>query len=292
MRLYSPLDPNISTASAIEHAAALARTHGIELVLTSPAGDVELPAPACLRGEQARQAWEAIVIQEREAIDKHRDDCLAELDRTGVVAGVAEQRARGARGLLEIVDRDPDSLTVLGARSGQPGLDSAIARFVRRSPTSTLVVRGPYRRPVQHALVGTDFSPSSRRALELTLELFPNARVTAVHVLKSWLPGENSWIALGELADLEQALETGARKLGTELIASLPESQRTRVAFELARSPSVGAELIARAAGFDLVALGNHGHGGGGLFGRTSEAVSRAVQCSVLVSSFDRGASP
>lgn len=135
---------------------------------------------------------------------------------------------------------------------------------------------------LRHVLVATDFSESSRAALDAGLNLAhaAGARLTLLHVCP---PGVD---ALGA-AGLEEGMAIGRNV--HESLAVLKD-RLTGVAdsrVELVTDPSPAAVLVDYAAthDVDLIVVGSHGRGAAGRFllGSVADRVARHAGCSVLV---------
>ncbi len=130
---------------------------------------IEPPLARLLRQHQSEQAEKlAAWVQERTNIEVVLD----------VVKGSPswELAARGKKA----------DLVVVGSSSIDAFSVGPVAkRVARKATTDTLVVRRQPRVPYRRIVAATDFSEQSRVAVDRSLELFPDAEVTALYSLPS-----------------------------------------------------------------------------------------------------------
>lgn len=106
-------------------------------------------------------------------------------------------------------------------------LGSSVDALARRSPVPLLVVRNRAREPYREVVVASDFSPTSRQALETAVMLFPDAGFTLFHAFG------NPYPALAGM-DLARARHDGLRQAEREAHAfletcRLPQAIRQRI---------------------------------------------------------------
>ncbi len=191
---------------------------------------------------------------------------------------------------LAVVAKDVGADLLVAARHGEHRLDerllgSTTERLVRHAPCSVLVVHPARRERIElmkHVMVGTDFSPSAKVALDMAKGIAGafEAWVTLVHV----------WdIVPTEL--LEEPLKPGEgphdfldRKLAEVQHEVLGEASTERLLIR-DKSPVVTLCDEAGDRDVDLLVVGTHGRTGLGrlLLGSVAERVVRHAPCSVLV---------
>lgn len=138
--------------------------------------------------------------------------------------------------------------------------------------------------PFSHILVATDFSPSSRSALEAGVFLAKQfgARVTLVHVVEPQFLAYAGTPFL-PMVDFASEAERGARAL---LRASEEELAKQVELTTTVEHGSAWREILADAesSNADLIVLGTHGHTGlaRALIGSTAEKVVRMATIPVL----------
>jgi len=234
------------------------------------------------------------------------DDIVSQIvddAKRGLVDAEAEVRKLGAKRVTtklfhgqpwqEIVDAaksDPAvDLIVTGSR-GRTGLSrvllGSVAELVVRHATCPVLTVHPQNepKPFAHVLCPVDFSPSSRAAVELAIEMTQagGAGVTLLHVVDmAFASGELQPPEIYRDVDRRAAalLDTWCRELSAK--SAVRVSQRTR-----AGSP--GAELLAALEAdrtFDLVVMGSHGRTGLPrlALGSVAEKTVRHAHCPVLV---------
>jgi nucleotide-binding universal stress UspA family protein len=163
-------------------------------------------------------------------------------------------------------------------------LGSSVDALARRSPVPLLVVHRRARTPYRHVVVATDFSPSSRRALETAAALFPDADFTLFHAF------DNPYPAIASV-DVAQARSDGRRIAQGEAEAflrscALPNAMHARMQLTLDYGDP-GALLRARSAMHpsDLVVLGTQRRRGllGLLIGSVAQRILEQADNDVLV---------
>lgn len=94
--------------------------------------------------------------------------------------------------ILAACDAEAAGLIVTGVARNEAlsriVLGSTVDALARRSPVPLLVVRSRARAPYREVVVASDFSPSSRRALETAAVLFPDAGFTLFHAFGNPYP--------------------------------------------------------------------------------------------------------
>jgi universal stress protein E len=135
----------------------------------------------------------------------------------------------------------------------------------------------------QALLVAMDFSPSSRRALDLCLLWRPDGEITALHVVDSGFAARIEASGLGSAADVIAKLrgraaeefawlaeEKGAENFSTMIVEGVPFVEIVKIANDLE---------------VDMIAMGMHRPAmplDQLLFGSTTEPVLRTSRCPVL----------
>ena len=135
----------------------------------------------------------------------------------------------------------------------------------------------------QALLVAMDFSPSARRALDLSLAWCPQAEITALHVV------DTEFAARVEAKGLKTRAEVVAQLRGRadEEFAWLRQEKGAAafVPMIVEGTPFVEIVKVARDIEVDMIAMGMHSgvaRFDAFLFGSTSEKVLRTSRCPVL----------
>ena len=135
----------------------------------------------------------------------------------------------------------------------------------------------------QAVLVAVDFSPSSRRALDLCLAWCPRGEITALHVVDTEFATRVEAKGLGSRAEVIAKLRARADEEFTWMA-----QEKGAAAFDsmiVEGLPFVEIAKIAKDLEVDLIAMGMHSGGprfDALLFGSTSEKVLRTSRCPVL----------
>ena len=290
------IDFSPESTLAARQAVAIARHVGAEVALVHAQLVVELPHVGVEPEAQVRAAldtYRALLARELEESRAR----LAELRRSLAGQGVEISQAlvEGAtdEAVCAAAHELAADLLVVGTH-GRTGLrwfflGSVAQRVVRHSAVDVLVARregagaGGFRR----AMVATDFSPASLRALDRALELVaPGGSIDLVHCLPFrpvglWSEGVVAWDL-----ELEAALEQNLKAQGEALLAPRRRPHGPAVAFHLLREPPApGIVHWLETRPCDLAVLGSHGRKGfrRAVLGSVAEAVVRRAPCSVLV---------
>lgn len=98
-----------------------------------------------------------------------------------------------AEQILRTADAERCEMIVIGlgreGAFGRFGLGKTMDRLLRRSRLPVLVVRDRPRGPYRHILAATEFSASSRHAIELATRLFPEQMLTVFHAYSAPMSG-------------------------------------------------------------------------------------------------------
>jgi len=285
------VDLSLQSDQALDRAGALAKLRGAKLLIVNAQAD-DAPianvandmleqigqVSAAMHAEVARQLGQRLEAMRARGVD-------AEL--VALVGPPGEVIAQAA------TERQAD-LIVVGTH-GLTGisrflLGSVATAILRHAPCDVLVCRGTSGPSAfQRALVATDFSAAAARALRGAVELAaPDAAVDLVH---AWQLPAGSWGAtlLGQArfpwSTVRDAVLSAARSQADQLVAANASLGRS-LHVELVQGPP--ASVITHTAergGYDLIAIGTHGHRGFRrlLLGSVAESTIRHAPCSVLV---------
>lgn len=274
-------------AIAVNRAGALAKACGAKLVLCHVTQEASYPMPSKLEAAELAKASQRNV----KALQK----LAAPFEAAGVTVTVETRAGYPDEGVVAVADECGAELLVTGTH-GRTGLarfflGSIAEKVVRLSHTNVLVVRSKKddgAGPFHNILVPTDFSPASKKALGLALEVAaPGASITLFH---AWhYPAGTMSTATTEstdpLAELKAEIVANGESKGADWVA-----EYSRVGIELSFEQSYGPPAGAvsdrlRDSDFDLVAMGTHGYRGFRRFmlGSVAETTVRHAPCSVLV---------
>ncbi len=201
------------------------------------------------------------------------------------VTAVAE-RAEPTELILRVAKARGCDLIVTGiARDetlGRFGLGTTVDHLLRRSRVPLLIVKERVRGPYSNIIVATDFSESSRGALEAPIAFFPDRKLDLFHAYDVPLAGIAGEPPGADDYRAEVAAEAAA------FLASAGVAETGRRRFGLLTERGHPSELIhqyVRDRGVDLVVLGSHGRSAllDMFLGSTAKEILSALACDVLV---------
>ncbi len=279
-KILCPIDFSQGSLHAMHVAVRMANESDAELDLVH----VCYPPAASIGGVPPRtpEAFEQLADDAERALES----ALAQAKEVGATR-VNARLLTGIPGDTLVEEAaDPAIDVIVIGTEGRTGIARALLgsvadQVIRHAPCSVLAVRGDSEpRPFDHVLCPTDFTDSSRYALELacTLATRGGAGITLLHVVPSPVTGQPS----GPHSDLGRSaarLDTWTSELGPNI--SVPIATRTRVGF----AGSETLAVLAEDRTFDLVVMGSHDRGGikRVLIGSVAEKVVRHARCPVLV---------
>jgi len=170
LRVLVGIDLTERSRNAFSRAVELARSRGAALTILHVTSDA-LPA------------------QVATAHDTFATDVLRDLVSKAQAGGVANAtqvlvRGRDYETIIEQAHKDNSSLIVIGTHRPssiiQDMLGTTADRVLRYGAFPLLLVRAKAERAYKTILVAVDFSPASRKALELVIRLFPQARIAVL----------------------------------------------------------------------------------------------------------------
>lgn len=281
-RILCPTDFSDFSMCALEHAAALARWCGAEILVLHVVQPVFADVPVPVSGDS----------RERLAADLRTFAAPAEAARVRVRT-VIEDGAPVSTIVRTAAESSAD-LVVMGTH-GRSGfehflLGSVTEKLVRKAPCPVLAVhdqhaalprQGP---PYARVLCPTDFSEAAARAVALASSIAcePQSRLTLMHVVET-LPPDDALSGGG--VDLVDHLRRREEALGARLRQLVPADAACTPEHVLVRGkPSREIVRQARDSAADLVVMGVHGHNPVhvAVFGSTAHAVVRDAPCAVL----------
>lgn len=122
-----------------------------------------------------------------------RKQLCADIGDVGGRATMLIAEGDPAEEILRAGDAERCEMIVIGlgreGTFGRFGLGKTMDRLLRRSRLPVLVVRERPRGPYRHILAATDFSASSRHAIELAARLFPEQTLTVFHAYSAPMSG-------------------------------------------------------------------------------------------------------
>jgi nucleotide-binding universal stress UspA family protein len=268
------LDFSECSRVALGHAQRVASWAGAQLhpvhVVDTPIDEIREDAALTVmqRGihaglvEDARKRWDAFVEGMPGASDLHLDIFVAHR-----LVGIRQQ-----------LDRHNADLLVLGAYGDERpsvGMGTLASTCVRNLPTDVLIVRDSHRDPFRTVVVGIDFSPACRRALEAASLLAhgEGAKLYAAHVVPD---------RAGTLARVPTELGPALDAFVNETTSKYPGLEVQAKVFPYSGYRS-GVLEFAALVNADLVAVGTRGRSNlrDVALGSTAEKVLRDSVCAV-----------
>lgn len=278
---------------ALTRALAVARQHEAHLTIAFAETPTET---ASFTPEAEVAALELSSLQQELTAYEERE--LAARVARAAEAGVAATGVRKAGAPDEAIAelaRELDAGLIVCGTHGRTGvrrffLGSVAERLSRLAHKNVLVARGPAGDGRFHkVLVATDFAQAADGTLASALLVAaPDAEI---HVVNAWQYPVGSWglTALGDrtgaLNALRSALTQAAAEQGARIEAAQAAAGRP-VRFRLVHgAPADAVTETAASEGFDLVAVGTHGHRGLRrlMLGSVAETIIRHAPCSVLI---------
>ncbi len=168
-------------------------------------------------------------------------------------------------------------------------MGSVAERIVRYEERPVLVARGtPPDRGYRHIVVGLDFSPPSRKALQAAHSyLAPGGKIDLLHCwqLPMWSYASGAPLLGDNVAQFQAELLGNIRETGEKWLSELGPVDGTVAFHSLERAPAAGLDFWATENKADLIVVGSHGHTGlrRWLIGSVAEATVRHAPCSVVV---------
>lgn len=190
-----------------------------------------------------------------------RKHLLADLGATAGKVTVLIDQGDPVEGILRAVETEQCSLIVIGPAKneflGRFSLGRTVDRLLRRSRVPLLVVKTRPRKPYRHIVVATDFSDSSRHALQAATRFFPEQKLTVFHAYSSPI----SDITADRLTHRLKYRDVVMKKYQAflERMKKPDTWQEPRVLIEDG-SPTFLLRDLVHEEDVDLIVLGSHGH--------------------------------
>lgn len=186
--------------------------------------------------------------------------------------------------VAETAARDHAGLVVTAVSQGGPLrqflLGSTVERLARSLPQPLLVVRKRSHGPYQRVLVASDFSQSSRHALQTAAQLFPGLELVVYHACMTTLVGSTGAVPTGAgNTEIEQ-------RECADFVASsgLPDHVKVRCVIEEGTVETTLARYVRR-HDVELVVMGSRGRSAvmSLLLGSTAARLLEWLPCDTLL---------
>ncbi|MDT3686448.1 MAG: universal stress protein [Pseudorhodoplanes sp.] len=212
------------------------------------------------------------------------------IDDVGPVANTATiviDEGNPADATLRTAEARDCDLIITGVARDEPLgrflLGTTIDRLLRDSPLPVLVVKNRARRHYHHILVATDFSESSRHALEAADRYFPSDPLTIFHAYDPVMSGLAT-----DPATYRRDYQDSVQQEYDAFLNSIPSGaairKRARPLIEFG-TPSALLRDYVRDRDIDLVVLGTHGRSAffDVLIGSVAKQIMEELPCDALV---------
>lgn len=276
---------------ALDRAVAIAAVHGARVVLVHAQAD-DAPIEDVDNTVLQQLGEVSAAIRTEEAVQLA--DRLAAIQALGLRADVVSRIGPPGEILATVAVEQAAELVVVGTH-GHTGisrflLGSVATSTIRHATCDVLVCREPAAKAAfGRPLVATDFSQGSGTVIEHAAQV--SAPGAPIEVLHAWQLPTGSWGAtlLGQArfpwSTVRDAVVASATAQANKLVADQAASGRTLHISLLQGPPTQVITDTAAAGGYDLIAVGSHGHRGVRrlLLGSVAESTIRHSPCSVLV---------
>ncbi|HEX5998035.1 MAG TPA: universal stress protein [Hyphomicrobiaceae bacterium] len=254
---------------AVQWQAKLVAVHAME----APARVEEAEVPSWRRAADPQRMAEARIRSELREMSPE----LAVVVETGDSVEAILRTAASQRSGLIVTGVSRDELL------GRLVLGNTVSRLVRRSALPVLVVRKRGLQPYRHVVVATDFSESSRHALEASTRFFPDTVLTLFNACDAPMAG----LAMDPASFREQfriaAQKEAAAFLGASDLSAF-KGPRPEVLVEHGDPERLIYEYVQH-MGVDLVVVGSHGRSAlfDVMIGSVAQGLLTQLPCDVLV---------
>lgn len=255
-----------------ERAVQLTRQWGAELFLLHVIEEKELGAGSAQEREEGF----------RRAEERLRSEIVAE----DIPVETRIEFGEVASAILSTADSVKANLVML-AQSQRDGLrehlvGTTVERVVRHADVPSLVVKRRPEQPYENILVGTDFSPSSRNALQCAATFFPEASITLLHAYDVSLENIRGREGPAAAKQADIALQLQEFLDGSDLSDQVRE--RIDINVDYGDVDAVATEHL-NTTRTDLVVIGTHGRSGlaAAVLGSTARTVLASLNCDVLL---------
>jgi nucleotide-binding universal stress UspA family protein len=277
LRVLAGIDLTERSRNAFARSVQLARGPGSHLTLLHVTSDA---LPSQVAAAHDSYAKDILHDHEVRARSENVADVVPLLVRGRDYETMIAEARKAHCDLVVIGTHRPSSLA-------QDMLGTTADRVLRYGGLPVLLVRQKPAGAYGSILAAVDFSPASRRALELTLRWFPQARITAVTAY-----GASRRSLLGDDAGVREAAAETRRLALKGFLEEIAESMGPKFAAAVAGVVPVvergwAEDVIlhaALAAKPDLIVVGTHARGGlqHAVLGSVAEWVLTEAPCDVL----------
>lgn len=218
-----------------------------------------------------------------------RRELLADISDVSQPATVVVERDDPTEAIIRTAEAEGCDLIVTGVArdefAGRFSLGGTVNRLLRCSRVPVLIVKSRVRGPYRRVVVATDFSPSSRHALEAAVRFFPGEKLTLLHAfdVDAILTVTTTDAALREMEARREAEEDC--KAFLESFEKLKEGWSDPDVIIEEGPPDALLRDYVHHEGADLVVLGTHGRSAlfEVLLGSVAKQILEHLPCDALV---------
>lgn len=212
---------------------------------------------------------------------------LADLGDVAEKARIMIEEGDPADAIVRVADSEECDLVVTGLARDEPfgrfSLGRTVDHLLRRARAPLLVVKDRPRHPYRNIVVATDFSDSSRFALEAAAHIFPHQQLTLFHAYEAPLAGRMSDSTLYR-KEYRKSVERECEGFLDGIGQPTPEWRAPNVLLEHG-PPTLLLHDYVREKEIDLLVLGTHGRSA--VFeifiGSVAKAILDGLPCDALV---------
>jgi len=275
-RLLLATDLSVRCDRALDRAAQLAGEWHAEMIALNVLDPAATPDQAL--------AW-ASGASEEQLLQVAREQLRRDIADVKIPATLHIARNHdAAAAIADMATRSNAGIVVTGIASdemfGRFLLGSTVEQLARSLPQPLLVVRNRVAAPYQRIVVASDFSASSRHALQAAAALFPDRELTVFHAYEMPLSGLST-----ESPPSPAAIAMAQGEYAAWLHAcALPAQVRVRLVVE--RGPTeIALSRYVRQHAIELVALASQGSSGimDLLLGSTAAKLLEWLPCDTLL---------
>jgi nucleotide-binding universal stress UspA family protein len=212
---------------------------------------------------------------------------LADIGSVAKTADVVIDEGDPAEAIVRVAEARRCDLIVTGiARDellGRFMLGTTVDRLLRSARGPVLVVKSRAQQPYRHVAVATDFSETSRHALEAALQYFPELALTILHAYDPPITPFMTEPAVYR-REYQQIAEQEYDAFLASMTSGTAIKRRARAFIEFGMPAHVLREGV-RDLGIDLVMMGTRGRGAVSelLIGSVAKQIMAELPCDALV---------
>lgn len=216
-----------------------------------------------------------------------RTNVVADLQDVAGKATILIEEGDPAESIVRAAEQQDCQLIVIGvARNellGQFSLGRTVDRLIRGSRIPLLIVKKRARQPYRHIVVATDFSESSRHALDAAASLFPEQGLTVFHAYDAPLSGRMVE-PTAHRREFRKIVEQDCEAFLEDYRSSKGRGRQTQVLIEHGAPSHLLQDYVSDRAA-DLVVAGTHGRSAlfEAVIGSVAKRILDEVPCDILL---------